>query len=402
MSKRGCHLTYNSIRFSVRISLWMMVLILMLIFISPARAVVYKCEDNNDNIIFSDEPCKKGQSSTKVRWLKNTHSAKSAKKTKILTPEQKTARKAKKNNQAYVLLSLLTSTKLELETKSLRCTLGGDTTAQPELLLSDGLSIDLLEVDKMTISYKLGQDELKVHFIMQDGYEETRTIKKPFPVISGEARLGRFSKSLEDIKQIEFFNSKKLRKKQNKHDRIAHKKTPPVKKVSRPAKADEVPVIELDLSGDVAPGSANKQVQEFTNISKSNNPQKQPQIKVVAKNNPGLKPVIPDVQGKRLPVIFANDKSTFLQRGTLSSRKGEMSAPQGIFILNNREQIPYARIKSIRVRPTADRSKLVVAVALKEGEIKMENMSKPFTRIQGKTSSGNFDYSLLELKSISF
>ena len=126
---------------------------------------------------------------------------------------------------------------------------------------------------------------------------------------------------------------------------------------------------------------------------------------MVPKNEPVTdipKPVIHSVEGKRLPLVFANGKTTFLKRGTLSSRKGDKAALPGLFILNSKEQIPYIQIKSIRVRPTADKSRLVVAVALKSGEIKMENMSRPFTRIHGRSEQGEFDHSLLDIKSINF
>ncbi len=373
------------------------------LFISQARASVYKCEDDNGNIIFSDEPCKKGQSGTKLRWLKNTHSASKSKKNKVLTQEQKTARKAKKNNKAYVLLSLLTTTKLELETATLRSYLNGEASEHPELMLPDGIVVDLLDVDKMLINYKLGADELKVHFIMHDGYEETRIIKKPFPVLSGEARLGSFSKSLEDIKQIEFFNSQKLRKKRDrsqKQKKLAEKNKQkslgddPTEKQTAKNK-EEVPVIELDLSNEVIPDKN----------TPAPKPTSRPRIKVIPKNTPVTdvpKPVIHSVEGKRLPLVFANGKTTFLKRGTLSSRKGDKAAPSGLFILNSKEQIPYTQIKSIRVRPTADKSRLVVAVALKSGEIKMENMSRPFTHIHGRSEQGVFDHSLLDIKSINF
>ncbi len=368
------------------------------LFISQAWASVYKCEDDNGNIIFSDEPCKKGQSGTKLRWLKNTHSGSKSKKNKVLTQEQKTARKAKKNNKAYVILSLLTTTKLELETSTLRCNLDGEQSDQPELMLSDGITVDLLDVDKILIKYKLGADELTVHFIMHDGYEETRVIKKPFPILSGEARLGSFSKSLEDIRQIEFFNSQKLRRTRDKQ-RKKHKqqlaRTDKSKKTStiKAGVRKEVPVIELDLSNEVTP---DKNAPAATS---------RPRIKVVPKNVPVTdipKPVIHSVEGKRLPLVFANGKTTFLKRDTLSSRKGDKAAPPGVFILNSKEQIPYTQIKSIRVRPTADKSRLVVAVALKSGEIKMENMSRPFTRIHGRSDKGEFEHSLLDIKSINF
>ena len=404
------------------------------LFISQAWASVYKCEDDYGNIIFSDEPCKKGQSGTRLRWLKNTHSGLKSRKNKVLTQEQKTARKAKKNNKAYVLLSLLTTTKLELETRTLRSYLNGEASDHPELMLPDGIVVDLLDVDKMLINYKLGADELKVHFIMHDGYEETRIIKKPFPVLSGEARLGSFSKSLEDIKQIEFFNSQKLRKKRDrsqKQKKLAEKNKQkslgdkPARKQAAKNK-EEVPVIELDLSNEVTP-SKNEPVKEFTNIPGADTvtmnsvkklatantietlsvskPKAKPRIKVVPKNAPVAdipKPVIHSVEGKRLPMVFANGKTTFLKRGTLSSRKGDKAAPPGLFILNSKEQIPYTQIKSIRVRPTADKSRLVVAVALKSGEIKMENMSRPFTRIHGRSDKGEFEHSLLDIKSINF
>ncbi len=397
--------------------------VLLLIFSQAVQAQIYKCENDAGEINFSDEPCAKNEASTRLKWLKNTP----ASKKKHTSPNRgsssrakQTAKKARKNNQAYVLLSLLTTTQLELETATVRSSLDENITDAPELLLPDGITIDLLKVDKILLSPARGKGGLQVQFIMADGYEEIKIINQPYPVISGEAKIGRFSKSLADIKRIEFFNSKKLLKLRG--DKRAHKKNTSGKKtIESRGKAEETPVIELDLSHEVMAGK--KSTGQITAPVKAYDGQSEinrakPAVKVVADKNLQVKKLSPEDRQKakkntgtkklsastaaKAQVNFVNDTKSWLLKSSLGSSRSSQKADGQRFILNNREHIPYDKIKSIRVRPTADRSKLVVAVALKSGEIKMENMSKPFTRIVGRTASGTFNHSLLEIKSISF
>lgn len=400
--------------------------VLLLIFSQAVQAQIYKCENDAGEIIFSDEPCAKNEASTRLKWLKNTPASKKkpiSSNRGSSSRAKQTAKKARKNNQAYVLLSLLTTTQLELETATVRSSLDENTTDAPELLLPDGITIDLLTVDKILLAPARGKGGLQVQFIMDDGYEEIKIINQPYPVISGEAKIGRFSKSLADIKRIEFFNSKKLLKLRG--DKRAHKKnkktTTGKKTIESRGKAEETPVIELDLShevmaGEKSTGQITAPVKTYDGQSEIN--RAKPAVKVVADKNLQVKKLSPEYRQKakkntgtkklsfstvaKAQVNFVNDTKSWLLKSSLGSSRSSQKADGQSFILNNREHIPYDKIKSIRVRPTADRSKLVVAVALKSGEIKMENMSKPFTRIVGRTASGTFNHSLLEIKSISF
>ncbi|NOQ78201.1 MAG: DUF4124 domain-containing protein, partial [Gammaproteobacteria bacterium] len=106
--------------------------IVSLFFLNHAvQAQVYKCENDMGGVNFSDEPCSKGETSTRLNWLKSTASPKKKNKStsaKVSPRSKKTAKKARKNNEAYVLLSLLTTTQLELETASLRSSYEGETT----------------------------------------------------------------------------------------------------------------------------------------------------------------------------------------------------------------------------------------------------------------------------------
>lgn len=372
--------------------LQVLLLIVLWLFINhPVQAQVYKCENDAGEINFSDEPCVKGETSSRLNWLNSAASPNKKRKSKAATQEQKTARKARKNNQAYVLLSLLTTTKLELETASLRSSYEGETTQAPELILPDGITVDLLKVDHMNISSQYGKTGLKVHFVMSDGYEEIKILKSPYPVISGEAKIGRFSKSLQDIKRIEFFNSKKLLKARG--DKViktsaARKKQAPAKKQSASAKKD-IPVIELDLS---EPRADKK--------STANLPQVKPEIRVVERKTTSSKNKQGGAPG--VEVSFVNDKKITLESKTLASSKGKLKSPAQHFIVSENYQIPFNTIKRIKVRPTANKSNLIVAIELASKEIKMEVMSPPFTRLNGNSQSGRFDHSLLEIKSISF
>ncbi len=374
-----------------------LLLVLLMSISQWSQAQVYRCQQASGTIVFSDEPCAEGEVGKKLNWLKTQPSSekKAAKPRVEQTRAQATAKKARRENESYVLLSLLTTTILELETASLKSQLDDDKTELPELLLPDGITVDLLMVDKIEMSPSPRKNHLKVHFVMADGYEEVKTIKKPFPVISGSAKIGRFSKSLEDIKRIEFFNSKKLR--QQRGDKIeSDDRTKSIAKQTEPLKPKtEAPVIELDLSD-----AAMKKSTALNPDKKTIVPTTLMEKKVVSSKDPAAESK--NKASQWVSVILTNDTSTTLLKASLGSTKGDKQADKHHFILNDQEHIAYDNIRSIRIRPNADNSKLVVAVALKTGETKMENMLPPFTRIQAMSHSGEFDQSLLEIKSISF
>lgn len=371
--------------------------IVSLLFLNHAvQAQVYKCENDMGEVNFSDEPCSKGETSSRLNWLNSAASPKKKNKStsaKVSPQSKKTAKKARKNNEAYVLLSLLTTTQLELETASLRSSYEGETTEAPELILPDGVIVDLLKVDYISLKSQYGKDGLKVRFVMNDGYEEIKILKKPYPVISGEAKIGRFSKSLQDIKRIEFFNSKKLLKargdkagKKTLMAKAPDKNQAASKKKSAKTKTD-VPVIDLDLSDQVVAKSASTSKKVV-----------KPEVKVVENKTPSKT----QAKTSGVQVSFVNDKKVMLKNKTLVSSKGGQKSRAQHFMINEDNQIPYNAIKRIKIRPTANKSSLLVAIELKTKEIKMEVMLPPFTRISGKSHSGKFDHSLLEIKSISF
>ncbi len=366
-------------------------ILLILLFSFSVQAQVYKCENDAGEIKFSDEPCSKGEDSKRLDWLKgatSTYKKKIKRKSARAIQAQKTAKKAKKANEAYVLLSLLTTTQLELKTASLKSSLKDQVTTGPELLLSDGLTIDLLKVDKIIMAYQSNTRKLQARFIMDDGYEELKILDKPFPKLSGEAKIGRFEKSLEDIKQIQFFNSKKLLEEHPiaKKSTLASKpelsqKNSTIEKTS--IVQTDVPVIELDLSHQVASVPAKKLT-------------KNPKVKVV-----NQKKLIKEISKADVLVDLVNKTQFVLKKTGMSSSKGDKQSRGQHFFISDKQQIPYDSIKTIKVRPTS-KKQLIVAVELKSKEIKMEVMSPPFTRIIGKSDSGPFNHSLAELISISF
>jgi|GEM_PF-3462948 len=394
---------------------------LLLFIIQPVTAQVYKCESPSGQINFSDESCSKGETGHRLNWLDGTTSTKKKKLKKINSQQiqaKKTAAKARKNNQAYTLLSLLTTTQLELETVSLYSSYQQEKTKLPELILPDGLIVDLLKVDKIIISSQYGKNAIKVHFIMANGYEQTVNLQKPYPVLHGAAKIGRFSKSLGDIRRIEFFNSKKLLK---VRARQAQKKIQQVKKSSVTRKSqlqgeassinekqslekskqklskEDVPVIELDLSQQVA----DEQKQDDASAK----------IKIVPLEHKTalqvgqLKHRTATKSGNEtsvIQVLFVNDKKMQLHHNGLSTTKGHSKSQGAKLILNDNKQIAFAAIKRIKIRPTANNLSLLVAIELTTKEIKMEVMLPPFTRILGQSMTGKFNHSLLELKSISF
>ncbi len=324
--------------------------IVFLLFINNSlQAQVYKCENSIGEVRFSDEVCKKGENTRHLNWLSSD--AEPVQKKLIKKAHIDVA----KNNEPYALLSLLTSTQLELQTASLRSSYQNESTDAPELILPDGVIVDLLKVDKIILTHQY--TNIKAHFIMANGYEETKILESPYPIIKGNTKIGRFSKSLKDIKKIEFFNAKKIPPKQ--------------------------PIIDLDLSEPV-------QVQPKVIV---------PQIKSKAIKKP--------VKTKKhtsfpIQVKLRNKKTFYLKKTPLTSSKGKQNSHGQYFIINDTIQIPFNTIKQIKIRPMTTNHALLVAIELLNKEIKMEVMLLPYTRIMGQDRAGQFDHLLSDIESISF
>ncbi len=364
-------------------------LFISLLLMSHAiQAQVYKCKNSVGEVRFSDEGCHKGESSSRLNWLKSGPSAYKKKIDPAVLQARKTARKAKKNKEAYVVLSLITTTQLELETATLRSSYNGESTELPELILPDGITVDLLKVDKIILTSQYAKNSLKARFIMVDGYQEIKILKKPYPVISGAAKIGHFKKSLGDIKKIEFFNSQKLLKDRADKPKIVKKKK--LKKITPPEK--DVPVIELDLSHEIV----NKKINE----TPSNN--SKPEIKAIANKEPEKNRRSAAGQSNSAEIQLLNYEKVIAPKTSLASTRGEQKSVKQYFIVDDRRQIPFNKIKQIKVRSMKTNSALLVAIELEDKEIKMEVMPAPYTHITGTSSAGSFDYSLAEIKSMSF
>ncbi len=356
-------------------------LILLLTFIvfhdsAISHAQIYKCKNKAGEINFSDEVCVKGEKSTRLDM-------------QISSPKDEPIAPPKKaRTDAYTLVSLLSRSQVELNTASIQSVLNGQTSELPELLLSDGIAIDLLNVDKIIISHVISTDKTSMQIIMQDGYQETKIISEPFPDIIGKTRIGSFRKSLEDIRQIEFFNSHKVpikAMKESLHIKSqslsAHQPTKDKIDVTPKGqqRQETSKVIELDLTREIETKSTMQPI-----------PQK-------IKKSP-----LPKKNFNMAQLILIDDRQIEIDKHSIGSSREGHQTQTAHFILNAQDKIPFNEIKSIKVRPNKDNSQLVVAVSLKSREIKMENMSKPFTRIQVTSNMVTIDYSLLEIKSISF
>lgn len=363
-------------------------ILLLFIFIifhysAISHAQIYKCKNKAGEINFSDEVCVKGEKSTRLDMQISTPTLKGHRgKDEPIAPLKKV------RTDAYTLVSLLSRSQVELNTASIQSVLNGQTSELPELLLSDGIAIDLLNVDKITISHVISTDKTSMQIIMQDGYQETKIISEPFPDIIGKARIGSFRKSLEDIRQIEFFNSHKVpikAMKESLHIKSqslsAHQ--PTKDKIDATPKGQQrketSKVIELDLTREIE----TKSTKQFI-------PQKIKKLPLPKKNF------------NMAQLIFIDDRQIEIEKHSIGSSREGHQTQTAHFILNAQDKIPFNEIKSIKVRPNKDKSQLVVAVSLKSREIKMENMSKPFTRVQVTSNMVTIDYSLLDIKSISF
>ncbi len=385
------------------IALIVLLLITAFCFSHSVWSAVYKCENDFGKVKFSDEPCARGESSSRIKWLKPGSTA-AAKNRRKKSPSKSSQLKIH-TQQPVALVTLLTTTQLKLSTESLSSSRGNEISENLELILADGIRLDLSRVKNINIKKSTRSNEILAHIVMADGYESLQTIAKPFPIISGDINIGRFSKSLADIKTLEFFNSNKLPQKQKKHKLATHEQLKPAPETAAPMNREEVPVIELDMS-------------EPAQQKNSFNPAIEPKIKTSAipyrqnsaaanvaeqqtnTNTDNNKPVSRPVNTSQMAeVTLINDKRSRLQKNTLESRRGTASARQQL-ILSNNIRIPFKDIKQIKVRPASDKSAIVVAVHLLTGEIKMENMSPPFTEISGQSGSQHFSRSLLEVKSI--
>jgi len=390
-----------------KISPFFVILLLIFISMSSAWPAVYQCEDEFGGVKFSDEPCSRGESSKRINWLKSSYTN-PAKKHNTKS-QAKSSRKKIKSSEPVVLVSLLTTTQLQIKTDTLTSSRGGETGEYLELLLADGIRLDLTKVNTIQIKKSTRNNEIIAHIVMSDGFENTQIIPEPYPIISGDINIGRFSKSLQDIKTMEFYNSSKLPQKYKKEKVVSQSKHQYQKQAqaqanntNRSAK-EEVPVIELDMSEKVQATTSAKPVAD-PKIKTSEIPYRQSAHTVAetAARPADQKPASRANQhSQNAELTLVNDRRLKLQKNTMGSQRGSAAA-QNKLILSKNVQVPYKDIKQIKIRPTADKSAVVVAVHLLTGEIKMENMSRPFTLISGQSGSQNFSGSLLEIKSVRF
>jgi len=359
---------------------FLQILSLLLIY-SSVQAQVYKCENSIGEVRFSDEVCKKGESTRRLNWLSS--SAKAPKNKPVKKTNNNVARQIARNNEAYALLSLLTNTRLELDTVSLRSSYKDESTDAPELILPDGIIVDLLKVDKIILTSQRSKKRLKAHFIMLNGYEEVKILKSPYPIIKGKTQIGRFSQSLKDIKKIEFFNSKILWNKTFASDNTPYRESISVKEKERATRKhlQKSPIIDLDLS---------HQIQE----------QNQPKVVLTTAKPKPVEKVKQIQTGFPIQVKLVNKQTLYLQESELTSSKGEQQSRGQHFIINDTIQIPFNTIKQIKIRPMATNSALLVAIELMNKEIKMEVMLRPYTHLMGKSRAGQFERSLSDIKSI--
>lgn len=334
-------------------------LLLMTLMMSSVQAQVYQCENSIGEIRFSDEICQKGETTRRLNWL-NSHTI------PIKQEKNNVVRATRKMNEAYARLSLLTNTQVELKIASLRSSYQGELTKTPELILPDGVIVDLQHVNKIIVSPQYAKKKLKVRFIMTNGYEEVKLLKSPYPIIKGMTQIGRFSKSLQDIKKIEFFHSKQS------WNNTVEKYTPPVNN-----NVQNSPIIELDLSGQLAESP-----------------------KSVPSQKKSIETPVSTHIGFPIQIKLVNKKILYLQKTGLSSSKGQQKSHDKHFIINDTIQIPFKTIKQIKIRPMTTNSALLVAIELVNKEIKMEVMLRPYTRIMGKSHAGLFEQSLFDIQSI--
>ena len=76
---------------------WCTGFIFFLLLSHLAQAQVYKCENNLGEINFSDEPCAKGETGERLKWLKGAAAKKKSKRSVygVSSGAKRTAEKAK-------------------------------------------------------------------------------------------------------------------------------------------------------------------------------------------------------------------------------------------------------------------------------------------------------------------
>jgi hypothetical protein len=400
---------------------FLVVILLILFSITSAWSAIYKCEDDFGQVKFSDESCSRGESSSRINWLKSSY--KKPVKKHSTKSQAKTSRNKIKTKDPVVLITLLTTTQLQLKTGSLTSSRGNESSDGIELVLPDGIRLDLTKVNTISIKKSTRNNEIIAYIVMEDGFESIQAIPKPYPVISADINIGRFSKSLEDIKTMYFFNSDKLPQplpqqlsqpipqKQKKDNAVSQSKQKSHLKSKTRSARQEVPVIELDLSDPEQSEFSARSVAEpkikisaipyRQNISDTDKAATNTAAKNTSKAENKKTVYRSKKYSQNAEVTLVNESRLSLRKNSMGSQRGTTAAPHKLLLSNN-VQIPYKEIKQIKVRPTSDKSAIVVAVHLLSGEIKMENMSRPFTLISGRNGSQNFSRSLLEIKSVRF
>lgn len=377
--------------------------LLLTLSVQLALAKVFRCENVDGETVFSDEPCA-GGASTEIKWLPKQYKTRPPEKKRLPVKTTEDA------DQAYAIVTMLTSTKIRLLTETVGSSRGAMVNENNELILPDGLIIDFLEVKKITVKKNVLKNALAVRFEMRDGNSDIIEISSPYPVIKGRTKIGKFSKSLEDIKSIEFFNSDKL------------SPGPGLDKKSGKAaavKPEETPVIELDLSGDAGSSSGPvpaKHVAPVKELPPSNPGMSRavakPRIKVLPVNRHDEitgaqqarrntdKP--PSLLTDEVQVILQNESLVIFDESSMRSARAGGAESAGQLVLKDNLKIGFNEMKAIRVRKTEAGNAIVLAVHLLTGEIKMENMLPPFTIISGNSGNGDRHLPLNEIQSIRF
>lgn len=183
-----------------------LLLLIMLIIPFSANADFYKCIDDNGNITFSDTPCSKD--AVKLKGYSYYDKSDDVTDNQIIRDNESSNVKntsCKVNpDTAKAIVRFTNGEQIILSTKTMKSNRGMSWHLGNNLALPSGINVPFLRMKNIEIKKAYDDSFIKINIKMCNGETYYEKIKKPWLSISGETAVGRFSKSLIDIKSIEF------------------------------------------------------------------------------------------------------------------------------------------------------------------------------------------------------
>lgn len=158
---------------------------------------IYKCEDRNKKVHFSDRPCEKDFEDKSIDINPEVNVVSPGKvSTTAIDPE---AMKGK------AVVTLRNGDKVELTTKTMKSRKGLTFHQLNNLMLPNGVYSPYSKMRKIVVMPGATKDKTTIKITMIGGANSEVDFKRPITYVTGETGIGRFSKQLYEIREIVFY-----------------------------------------------------------------------------------------------------------------------------------------------------------------------------------------------------